>query len=276
MYKLVAIDLDGTLLNDESKISSENKKTIISLKDKGYQVLFASGRRYYSVKKVLSVIEKEKIIIANNGNIIRKTTNDETIYSNYLKYSHVKPAVEDGKEMGLHPVIHIDNYEEDIDMVIELEKKSEEYYSYLYGKDRIRKLKNFNCMPDMNILSVVYLGNREKLKRFSDYINKTYETSYKTYLMTNIESADALLEICSYDVSKWTSIVKHANLHGIKKEEIVVIGDDNNDVEMIKKAGLGIAMKNGIDEVKEVADIITERDNNDSGLSHVLKSYFDI
>lgn len=276
MYKLVAIDLDGTLLNDRSEISEKDIDTIERLKENGYKVLFASGRRYYSVKKVLSSIKGEKTIIANNGNIIRRTKNDQTVYSNYLSYSHVKPAISDGKKMGLHPVIHIDGFKKNIDMVIELDKDAEEYHAYLDGKSRIKKLDRFSLMPKMKILSVVYLGNRQELKKFADYINETYENAYKTYLMINVESADALLEICSFDVSKWTSILRYAKNYDIKSEDIVVIGDDNNDVEMIKNAGLGIAMKNGTEEVRKVADVITEKDNNQSGLSHVLGKYFDI
>lgn len=70
---------------------------------------------------------------------------------------------------------------------------------------------------------------------------------------------------------KWQSLQEYAKERGIREGEIIAIGDDNNDTPMIKNAGLGIAMKNASKDVKSVADIITEKDNNDSGVAFELK-----
>ena len=71
--------------------------------------------------------------------------------------------------------------------------------------------------------------------------------------------------------NKWSSIVDYANSKGIKTEEIIALGDNNNDIEMVMNAGLGIAMKNGTDLIKEVANRVSQKDNNESGVAHELR-----
>lgn len=94
--------------------------------------------------------------------------------------------------------------------------------------------------------------------------------------MENIHLAEALLEIMNPLGDKWLSLLEYAKDKGIDKSEIIAIGDDNNDIEMIKNSGCGIAMKNGSQYVKKVADIISEKDNNQSGVAHELKKLLKI
>ena len=87
--------------------------------------------------------------------------------------------------------------------------------------------------------------------------------------------AEAMFEIMNPQGSKWKSILEYSNSRGIKPEEIIAFGDDNNDIEMIVNAGLGVAMKNGSSLIKEVADNISEKDNEDSGVAFELKKILD-
>lgn len=94
--------------------------------------------------------------------------------------------------------------------------------------------------------------------------------------MSNFTKFGSLLEIMHPEGCKWKSLVRYANSIGISEEEIITIGDDNNDVEMIKNASLGIGMINSCDNVKSVADIITTHSNNESGVAKILKNMFSL
>lgn len=270
MYKLIAIDLDGTLLNDEKIITDENIDTVRKALASGYKIAFATGRRYLAAKEFISLFDEDVIIIANNGNMIRHTKTDELVDYNYLDKKHLKDILSWGKDMDLHPTIHVNRFDEGIDMIHELEKNDPRYCSYLINEDRIERVKDFN-KEDLNILSVVYLGDYKKLEALYEKIKKNHDETYQLYLMNSTTIADGLLEVVSKNSNKWKSVLEYANSVGIKQEEIISIGDDANDISMVKQAGFGIAMKNGIDSIKEVADMVTEFDNNNSGVSRALE-----
>ena len=271
MYKLIAIDLDGTLLNDDKKIPLENINMIQELIEKDYEVVIATGRRYWSAKDLTKVINRDMIILANNGNVVRNSANDMVLNAKYMKSGDFRNIMEEGKERKLYPIVHVDAYEKGYDIIVELENENENYFNFLKDEKRIKQVSNYLEMMDYNILAVVYAGYKSELNSFHKDIKNKYPNIYNTHVMENITVAEALLEIMNPFGTKWHSLSEYANSKGIKSEEIITIGDDNNDIGMIQNAGLGIGMKNASSSVKSVADIITKKDNNESGVAFELK-----
>ena len=268
MYKLIAIDLDGTLLDNRKMIPKENLGVVHELIDKGYEVVIATGRRYWSAKQLIKDINSPLTILANNGNIVRNTKDDQVIIKKYLKLDDFKTLIQEGRKIGLNPIIHVDNYEQGIDLIIEMDKIHKDYYNYLSKfEERYKKVENYLEIDDDKILAVVYVGSKKDMEGFHTHINKLYPNIYNSHVVENIASAEALLEIMHPLGCKWLSLHEYAKEKGIKESEIIAIGDDNNDAQMIKNAGCGIAMKNSNQQVKNLADIITEKDNNESGLA---------
>lgn len=276
MYKLIAIDLDGTLLNDDKKIPLENINMVENLIEKGYEVVIATGRRYWSAKDLIKVINKDMTILANNGNIVRNSENDEVLNAKYIDLEDFRNIMKEGKKRDLYPIIHVDAYEEGYDILIELENENKNYFNFLKGEKRLKRINNYMEIIDHNILAVVYAGFKSELNSFHLDINKKYPNIYNTHVMENITVSEALLEIMNPFGTKWHSLSEYANSKGIKAEEIITIGDDNNDIGMIENAGLGIAMKNASISVKSVSDIITKKDNNESGVAFELKRVLNV
>lgn len=276
LYKLIAIDLDGTLLNDDKEISIENINILQELIERGYEVVIATGRRYWSAKDLTKVINRDMTILANNGNIVRNSSNDEVLNAKYIGLDDFRTIMKEGKERNLYPIIHVDGYEEGYDIIVELENENENYFNFLNGEKRVKQIKNYLEIVDHKILAVVYAGFKSQLNSFHIDINKKYPNIYNTHVMENITVAEALLEIMNPLGTKWHSLQDYANSKGIKPKEIITIGDDNNDIGMIKNAGLGIAMKNASLSVKSVSDIITKKDNNESGVAFELKRVLDV
>lgn len=276
MYKLIAIDLDGTLLDDNKVIPKENIKLINKLIEVGYEVVIATGRRYWSAKELTKEINGHMVILANNGNIVRNTENDEVLVAKYLNLDDFRIAMEEGKRRSLNPIIHVNGYEEGFDIMIEFNREHQSYYNYLKNDNRYKQFNNYLEIEDNRILALVYGGNRKELYSFKKYLKEKYPNNYNTHIMENINLAEALLEIMNPLGTKWLSLIEYANKINIKQEEIIAIGDDNNDIDMLKNAGLGIGMKNGSSGVKKVADIITKYDNNKSGVAYELKRVLNI
>lgn len=270
MYKLIAMDLDGTLLNDNKEITKENLKFINDLDEKGYEVVIATGRRYWSAKQLTRGIRNHITILANNGNIVRHSSDDKEIITKYLNLNDFRTIMKEGRKRNLYPIIHIDDFHGGTDIVIELDQDHESYYNYLSNDKRFKQVENY---LDINnkVLAVVYVGKKNQLKDFHLDILREYPNLYNSHIMENIAVAEALLEIMHPQGTKWLSLLEYATSIDIKKDEIIAIGDDNNDIEMIEGAGLGIAMKNATKKVKSVADHITEKNNNESGVAFELK-----
>lgn len=275
-YKLLAIDLDGTLLNEEKKVPYENKVILKELINRGVEVVIATGRRYYSAKELIADLEMENtIIMANNGTIVRDMKTDNLIKSRYFEHDDFYRLIREGKDRNLHAITHVDHYLEGYDILVELEKCDKRYMNYLNDvANRYRNIDDFLKYSDPKALAIVYTGELDMLREFQDSLNTNYIGKYNTYLMHNLTNVGTMLEVINAKGSKWISLDEHAKIRGIKREEIIAIGDDNNDIEMIKNAGLGIAMKNATKEVKRVSDIISDKTNDEAGVGYVLKELF--
>lgn len=269
MYKLIAMDLDGTLLNDDKEITTENLKAINMAIEKGYEIVIATGRRYWSAKDLTKKINSHITILANNGNIVKNSINDKSIITKYLDIKDFRNVVKDGKKRGLEPIIHLDEYDEGIDIAIECDENYEGYYNYFVNSVRYKKVDSYLDIVD-KVLAVVYPGSTKELSDFYYEIEEKYPGVYNAHVMENMISAEAFLEIMNPKGTKWQSLVEYAETMDIKPEEIITIGDNNNDASMIRGAGLGIAMNNGSESLKDMADVISVKNNNESGVAFEL------
>ncbi|MDD2494478.1 MAG: Cof-type HAD-IIB family hydrolase [Tissierellia bacterium] len=275
-YKMVVTDLDGTLLNDEKKISEKDIYTLNKLHDKGVKIVVATGRNYFMAKNLTQQIKNiDPIILANNGAIVRRSNTDEVIGYNYLKPDIFEKIYELGIEFGLYPVLHVDEYLNGYDMIYEKENFEETYLGYIKKDDIRAKHKDFNANILTNILAVCYLEEFEKLNEFYNEINKFNKGEFNSICNKNI-SKRALLEFLHVDGCKWRALEKYIKTLNIEPEEIISFGDDNNDIEMLKNSGVGVAMKNGTEEVLKAGKIISEYDNNNFGVSVELNKLFNI
>lgn len=272
MYKLIALDLDGTLLNDEKKIPQLNLDFISDAIVAGYEIVIATGRRYYSAKELTSKIPNDLTILANNGNIIRNSIDDKIIFNKFISKDDLMKVLKLGKELSLHPIVHVDYYEDGIDMLVESVFFEREACSYFTATENRYKIMSIEELFEQErVLALVYPGKKSKLVDFYKQLNNRFPKAYNSHILEKIQIAEAMLEIMNPWGSKWKSLVEYADTKGIKADEIIAVGDDNNDLEMIINAGLGISMKNGSSLMLEAADLVTQRDNNESGLAYELR-----
>lgn len=276
-YKLIAIDLDGTLLDDEKKIPTENIKVISDLIDIGVEVVIATGRGYMSAKNLVLPLKRKLTIVANNGTIIREMKDDRVLIKKYLNVDDFRLLLVEGRKRGLHPVLHVDHYEEGYDLMFELEKDDLNYTTYLSKvTDRYIKMDDLLDYKNPRILSIVYISEIEALRDFQALLLDNYSNKFNTHILDNLTKVGPILEIMHPRGSKWLSLLEYAKEKNINSDEIISIGDDTNDIEMIKKAGLGIGMKNCSYRVKETADIIINRTNNEAGVAYILSEIFNL
>lgn len=274
-YKMVVLDIDGTILNDEKQISEYTLKVLKNIHNKGVEIVIATGRNYYEAKKLTDKIIKNinLVIMANNGCIVRNSLSNKIINEKYLEYDIFKSIYDEGTKTNLYPIIHVNEESNEYEIVIEHNKENEIYHGYMKSTTRRYKKVNLQTEKVSNILSVCYVGDYEVLKEFQQNILNNHRGNFSTTCSRNLR-VRALLEFMNVNGGKWNSILQYAQNIKILPNEIITIGDDNNDIEMIRNAGLGIAMKNGTEEIKNIADFVSKNDCNNSGAAYEIEKIF--
>lgn len=275
-YKFVVLDLDGTLLDDEKHISDKNAHILNELHKRNVEIIIATGRNYYMAKMLTDKIKSvEPVILANNGAIIRRSINDELLEQNYLSFSEFEKIYNEGLKFNLHPVVHVDEYVKGYDLVYEKEDYEQAYLGYIkkdYNRARLMKFTESNMDK---ILSVCYFNEYDKLCSFGSEMKNKSMGMYNTICNRNI-SERALLEFLHPQGCKWSALKKYAEAMNVNTDEIMAIGDDNNDIELLKNVGLSYAMKNGTKESIEAAGNVTKNSNNESGVYYALTEIFQV
>ena len=289
MYKLVAIDLDGTMLNSYGVVSEETKNTIKEVEKQGVEVIIASGRPIASIKEIAKEIESKNYFIAGNGAIIYDMKKDEIIYEKTLSKEKVLEIIKICEENSISYNVYTER---------EILATSLKYNVLYYHKENLKKEESKKTKINIVNNMYEYVKNKEDAKFLKITICDETKTVFNSIIkklkgIKNIEILDVshmarktivhgteeyqisyfYSEISTENVDKWEAIKFLIDKLNIKKEEVMAIGDNSNDKNMIKNAGLGIAMKQSTLSVLEVADEITEG-NNEDGVAKILQKYY--
>ena len=267
MIKLIAIDLDDTLLTDDKIITEENKAALHYAQSKGIKVVLCTGRPYLAMKNLVKEIglnSPDDFIITFNGAQVRRAATGEVVVENVLSKSDVVAWYEMLSRLDL-PLDAID-----AQYILEPEKYPEGFASFY--SERISNLEakkvNFYHLPEDHVINkMVVCIEEEHLDRQLALIEDSFKDNYSTF-----KSRKFLYEIVAKGVNKGNTLRKLGEAINIHPEEMLTIGDQENDLTMIQLAGIGVAMGNAVDSVKAAADYITE-DNNSSGVAQAIRHY---
>jgi len=260
---LIVLDLDGTLLTDDKVISKETAQTLKRAEEQGHQVMIATGRPYRASAMYYRELGLKTPIVNFNGAFVHNPTDRswKTIHET-ISLPVVNDVVEAMQDFRLHNII--------------AEVMDDVYLQY----------------HDEKLLDIVGFGNpviRQGDIRKSLQVEPTslliqadphYVEPVRRHLAeVHAEAIDHrrwgapwdVIEIVRHGLNKAVGISHVAKGLGIRRERIIAFGDEDNDLEMIDYAGVGVAMANGIDRLKSIADEVTTLTNNEDGIAEVLK-----
>lgn len=265
MYKLIALDMDGTLLNEEKKITDRTKIAINKAKEMGVTVVLATGRPIAGVTRYLEELDmftEEDYVLSFNGALVLKTKNKEVISNVTITGEDLHYLYNISKELGVN--IHAFSEEEGL-----ITPKSSQYTEVEANINNISyKIVDFNEVPkDETIVKLMFIDEPNVLE---EAIKKLPAEVYEKY--TVIRSAPFFLEFMNKTANKGVGVELLAKHLGVKRSEIIAIGDAGNDLHMIEYAGLGVAMGNAFDEVKERANYIADTNEN-HGVAKVIEEF---
>lgn len=246
----VVLDLDGTLLDDNKNIGTITQNILKDNKN-NLKIIIASARPFCRIKQYLiklDLIDENNYTICFNGSLIVNNKEKE-IFSSYIN----KNIIVDIDEFILN--------NEDIEWT---------YYSYndRFIRDKIENIKEFT---DENVIfKIVGISSSKRIKELKLILPQNI---YDAVEVTSSESNR--IEFVSKGMTKVKAIELVLNKLGVNKENVIAIGDGDNDIAMLEYVGCGIAMKNAPDIVKDKADKITEYTNNENGVGIMIKKILD-
>ncbi|MBZ6073329.1 sugar-phosphatase [Aeromonas schubertii] len=265
MYKLIALDMDGTLLNHQKQISARNKAAIAAARQQGVTVVLASGRPLEGMSaylEELGMTGEQDYVICYNGTLVQRAADRGVIRSQSLRGSDASRIASLAAELG----VNVHAFSPERGLITPAMNHYTEHESRL--NDLPVTLLDFaGLSPEEEILKVMLIDPPELL---GPAIARLPAELYQAY--TVVQSAPFFLEIMNRESHKGAGVAALAEHLGIARHQVICMGDAGNDSHMIDYAGLGIAMGNATDELKAMADHITAS-NDEDGVALAIERF---
>lgn len=253
-YKLIGLDLDGTLLNSNQEIDKYTIEVIHACLEKNIKIVLASGRLYPSMEPYVKMLKTKDEQISLNGAAIINPKDQSVFREKLLPFSSYKKVVEKGRKHNI-PFVIFDSKKYYCEKYHEAIKDME--VMCRYGAERITSVEQIEYISKALFIS----GDMQ----IADSLKKTIDTEKMNCLHTGFD----FIEVFDKTVSKGWAIQAIAEEYEIMQSEILTIGDSENDYEMIEYAGTGIAMGNAYKAIKTVSDYVTDI-NDCAGVAKAL------
>ncbi|RFU64440.1 HAD family phosphatase [Peribacillus saganii] len=271
VFRLLAVNIDGTLLQSNGRLNKSTKEAMEFVHQKGVHIALVTSRNFLSAKKVAKALKINPMIVAHQGAyvgspakkplFIKRISEEHTLeIVQFLEKANCQIKVIHEKFMVGNRV----NLPENILGKAVMYMNEGSFYSNQYVNTVSEALEDNPVSPPK--IDAVFETEKEK-REVCQLLTELYPE------VTTIQLPNRKLTIVPRGVSKWSGVLYLAEHLGVKKEEIVAIGDGPDDIEMIENSGVGVAMSNSEPDVKRAAKWIT-RTNDEQGVAYMLKEFF--
>ncbi|HPF18543.1 MAG: HAD family hydrolase [Bacillota bacterium] len=272
--RILAFDMDGTLLDEKGALSSANAACIRRAMEKGYHIVIATGRGYSAFPEAVMNLEGIRYMISSNGAHIVDQHTGETIYSNLLTREAVEAAMpwisdpELMREVFFHHKVYADKHcMEDLPRYGVLTEKSQKYVLETRKpvEDAVALIREY--ADQLENINLLFPDGKKRLRYWAELkgING----------LTVVSSMPYNIELGGATTSKATALKALAERLGLSHDNIMSFGDSSNDAQMLAAAQVAVAMGNAVEELKEAADVIT-LSNAEDGVAYALSRLLDL
>ena len=272
--KILFTDLDGTLLDDNKDISAEDMSAVRKMIAAGHKFVMTTGRPLTSVKKLAGrygFLEAGFYLVSFNGGLIYDCESQKAILTRYIPVEEVKAIMDAAHACGMHA----HTYSGDL-VVSEYETEQLKTYCRLMQMDYVvvkdireyyGQFINVVVKPPIKV-NIITPFDHSSLESFRAEMRKI--TAGKLF---DVFSKPEMLEFSHMKSNKGDAVRFMADFYRVPMADTIAVGDEENDCPMIEAAGIGVAMANASPVVRNVADYVTERDNNHSGIAEVIEKF---
>ncbi|MBO7580819.1 MAG: HAD family phosphatase [Bacteroidaceae bacterium] len=263
-YKLIAIDLDGTLVRSDQSISQRTMDALVRVQEMGVKVVVASGRPTYGTAHVADALQLERFggfVMSYNGGEIYNWQTKEVLHAQTLDKEVIPYLYRYAKAQGLPIMTYIGK-----EVVSEVKDNEYIRYSEMRNRMTIRQVDDFVATAQgAGVVKCIIVGDPTLLPALEKELQVTLKGKAGAF-----RSEPFFLEIVPEGIDKAKGLEILLDKMGVKREEVIAFGDGYNDRSMMEFAGTSVAMGNGAEEIKNAADFVT-RSNNDDGIVYALE-----
>ncbi|MGL5087035.1 MAG: Cof-type HAD-IIB family hydrolase [Clostridium sp.] len=272
-YKLICIDMDGTLLDNNHEVSADNIKALKKASELGINIAITTGRIYASAKYYSNLIGINAHIITANGASIVDNINGDTVYTNTIPSDILS---------GVANIVAKYN------LKINFTTSDTIFTAYEVPETHLYKIMNKSVSDDLKVKFITFDNIHKGISKFDGNVLKCIiieDTDIESLKLARAEITESFgdflhivssgpnnVEIMQKESSKGNAAKKLSEKFGLTKDEVMCIGDSENDLSMIQFAGLGVAMDNSMDILKSDANYIT-KSNNESGVAFAIEKF---
>jgi len=273
-FRMIAIDLDGTLLSPIGKVTSRTKNAIHRARAHGLKICFATGRNLTESRSVLKDVDHHDAAVFVGGAMVIDPATNLTMHRTLLPHQLAADLCEALEARG-HAVLALqDTYAAGVDYFVShdfpLNAATDHWLKVTSATvKRLPRLTGVRHEHTIRIGIVAPRGEATELQK--ELIERFGDRIFSLVLKVPAAGVD-VLEVFDASVNKWAGVMTIAKRHGIEAKQIIAVGDDVNDVPMFKHAGLALAMGQASDEVKQQAHRVIAS-NHDDGLAQFLEDF---
>jgi len=271
-YRMLIADLDGTVLNSQNEVAPATVAALKRLDEAGCRVVLATGRSYRTALPVVRQIGLDRPVICLNGGLVKDPADHRTLDSTVFASDVARRVAETILARGESAIVCVDGFTRDLDFVLvpgpgtspDMQKFLDFYADRYHTADLDGAAEAFRgCME------IATVGSEAVLQRVRRAVDSQLDSEVRTLIIYGPNLGLMLFEVFAPGVNKWAAALRLANRWKIPADQMAAVGDDINDLEMVREAGLGIAMANAIDCVRQAADRLAPS-NDDNGLAEVV------
>lgn len=272
-FKLIALDIDGTLLTTRGEITPRTSQALNQARQLGVQIVLVTGRRFNSARELVLRLELDIPLVSHNGALTKNIETLETIDFHPLDDGIAREVISFGRQHGVDMICNDDPHGLGT-MVIEgisPDNKALHRYLNLYRSSvvEVPDLLGYIQSPPIQLTVSGRCDPTDefevKLREAMGEQVRIFKTRYRSYDLT-------ILDVLSLSASKGESLAAVAARHDIAREEIMAVGDNHNDLTMLQYAGLGVVMANAEDELKQMGFELTAS-NEEDGVAQAIEKF---
>ncbi len=270
-YRLLAIDIDGTLVNSDNELTEPTRTALLRAQQGGVEIVLATGRRYSRVLPLVQPLALNLPLVTASGALVKRASDHRTLFRAQFLRGALERCLEIVAAENYEAVLYADTFDEGFDYYHRGSPAPRaelvEFFEKNAGCDRV--FPELMTRPPEGVFAGFVMGTRDEMLALAATLEVHLPELLYVHVLRSPRYAGYICEIAPFGVSKWTGVYRLAEEWGIRPEEICAAGDDVNDIPMIQAAGLGVAMGNALDEVKAAADRIAPSHDQD-GLVQVV------
>jgi Cof subfamily protein (haloacid dehalogenase superfamily) len=272
-YRLLALDVDGTLLDPAGELRPTVRQAVVATQQRGLRVILCTGRRFRTARPLAQQLQLSEPLVVHNGALVKDPASGDTLHQCYMSHDTYVPALALLRQIGA-PLVYVDAFHAQIDILTEaLERAHPFQRAYLQENlTHCRLVSDIETPPPYGVVMLSIMADEASLRVLRRQIEQTLGPQARVHMLINKNYQGHILEILHPAVSKWEALRQLATQAGIAPQDIMAVGDDENDVEMLRHAGLGVAMGNAAAAVQAAADYVTGS-NAEDGLVQALDRF---